>query len=70
MHENLIPFPDCNEPIQIVDELLKNYSNLESIDILNQKMATFNRFLDIHGYTPDDLKKVKMMKEACKILQS
>jgi len=70
MHENLIPFSDCKEPIDIVNELSKANNQTDSIEIINQKIATFNRFLDIHGYTPADLKKVKMMKEACKLLQS
>jgi len=70
MNENFIPFPDCKEATQIVNELLVNESLSDSIDILKQKMATFNRILDIHGYTQDDLKKVRLMKEALSILQS
>ncbi len=70
MNENFIPFPDCKEATQIVNQLLVNESLSDSIDILKQKMATFNRILDIHGYTQDDLKKVRLMKEALIILQS
>jgi hypothetical protein len=70
MNENFIPFPDCKEATQIVNELLVNESLSDSIDILKQKMTTFNRILDIHGYTQDDLKKVRLMKEALSILQS
>jgi hypothetical protein len=70
MNENFIPFPDCKEATQIVNELLVNESLSDSIDILKQKMVTFNRILDIHGYTQDDLKKVRLMKEALSILQS
>jgi hypothetical protein len=70
MNENFIPFPDCTEASQIVNELLINQSSIDSIETIKQKMATFNRALDIHGYTQDDLKKVKLMKEALSILQS
>jgi hypothetical protein len=70
MNENFIPFPDCKEATQIANELLVNESLSDSIDILKQKMTTFNRILDIHGYTQDDLKKVRLMKEALSILQS
>jgi hypothetical protein len=70
MNENFIPFPDCKEATQIVNELLVNESLSDSIEILKQKMTTFNRILDIHGYTQDDLKKVRLMKEALSILQS
>ncbi len=41
MNENFIPFPDCKEATQIVNELLVNESLSDSIDILKQKMATF-----------------------------
>jgi hypothetical protein len=70
MNENLIPFPNCNEAVEIVNDLLISESLPDSIETIKQKMATFNRALDIHGYTQDDLKKVKLMKEALSILQS
>jgi hypothetical protein len=70
MNENLIPFPNCNEAVEIVNDLLTTESLPDSIETIKQKMATFNRALDIHGYTQDDLKKVKLMKEALSILQS
>jgi hypothetical protein len=70
MNENLIPFPNCNEAVEIVNDLLTTESLPDSIETIKQKMATFNRALDIHGYTHDDLKKVKLMKEALSILQS
>ena len=70
MNEDFIPFPDFKEAEQIANELLSNQSLTDSIDILKQKMTTFNRKLDVHGYTFDDLKKVRLMKEALSILQS
>jgi hypothetical protein len=70
MNENLIPFPKTQTALEIVIEITSMNSKQESLEILNQKLSTFNRFLDIHGYTADDLKKVKMMKEAYSIIES
>ena len=70
MNENFIPFPDCKEATQIVNDLLSNQTLTDSLDILKQQMTLFNRKLDVHGYTFDDLKKVRLMKEALIILQS
>jgi hypothetical protein len=70
MNENFIPFPDCKEATQIVNELLSNQTLTDSIEILTKQMILFNRKLDVHGYTFDDLKKVRLMKEALIILQS
>jgi hypothetical protein len=70
MNENFIPFPDCKEATQIVNDLLSNQTLTDSLDILKQQMTLFNRKLDIYGYTFDDLKKVRTMKEALSILQS
>lgn len=70
MNENFIPFPDCKEATQIVNDLLSNQPLTDSLDILKQQMTLFNRKLDIYGYTFDDLKKVRLMKEALSILQS
>lgn len=70
MNENLIPFPNAQNAKEIVIDLTSINSKQNSLEILNQKLSTFNRFLDIHGYTSDDLKKVKMMKEAYLIIES
>lgn len=70
MYETFIPFPEAKNAIEIVNELLKNCTKDESVNLIQQRLATFNRLLDIHGYTPFDLKKIKMMKEALIIIQS
>ena len=70
MYETLIPFPEAKDAIEIVNELLQNHTKDESVNLIQQRLATFNRLLDIHGYTPTDLKKVRMMKEAKIIIES
>ena len=70
MYETFIPFPEAKDAIEIVNQLLKNCTKDESVNLIQQRLATFNRLLDIHGYTPSDLKKIRMMKEALTIIQS
>jgi len=70
MYETFIPFPEAKNAIEIVNELLSNYTKDESVNLIEQRLATFNRLLDIHGYTPSDLKKVRMMREALTIIES
>ena len=70
MHETFIPFPEAKDAIEIVNQLLQNCTKDESVNLIQQRLATFNRLLDIHGYTPSDLKKIRMMKEALTIIQS
>ena len=70
MYQTFIPFPEAKDAIEIVNELLQNHTKDESVILIEQRLATFNRLLDIHGYTPSDLKKVRMMKEALTIIQS
>lgn len=70
MYETFIPFPEAKNAIEIVNELLSNYTKDESVNLIEQRLATFNRLLDIHGYTPSDLKKVRMIREALTIIES
>ena len=70
MYETFIPFPEAKDAIEIVNELLPNHTKGESVILIEQRIATFNRLLDIHGYTPSDLKKVRMMKEALTLIKS
>jgi len=70
MYETFIPFPEAKNAIEIVNELLSNYTKDESVNLIEQRLATFNRLLDIHGYRPSDLKKVRMMREALTIIES
>ena len=70
MYETFIPFPVAKNAIEIVNELLPNHTKDESVILIEQRLATFNRLLDIHGYTPSDLKKVRMMKEAITLIKS
>ena len=70
MYETFIPFPEAKDAIEIVNQLLQNCTKDESVNLIQQRLATFNRLLDIHGYTPSDLKKIRMMKEAKTIIES
>ena len=70
MYETFIPFPEAKDAIEIVNQLLQNCTKDESVNLIQQRLATFNRLLDIHGYTPSDLIELPFKKVVSELIES
>lgn len=54
---------------EISEMLLKDFSKEEAVADLQNEINKLNRDLQINGYTPDDLRMMKRMTGALKMLQ-
>jgi len=56
------------EAQELVDELLKTKLESEAKEQLKKEIDSLNNQLNIFGYTSEDLRKIKIKKQALKIL--
>jgi len=56
------------EAQELVDELLKTKLESEATEQLKKEIDSLNNQLNIFGYTSEDLRKIKIKKQALKIL--
>lgn len=62
------PFLHCRNAAEIVCSLLVSHSKDTAAEYVRERIKEFNRNMDIFGYTPNDVSKMKMMRESINLL--
>lgn len=64
MSEFTQPFLHCRNAAEILSSVLVSHSKDAAAEYIRDRIKEFNRNMDIFGFTPNDVSKMKMMREA------